>query len=271
MRAGGVTAPLRLVLVGWGAIGRSVAGLLSGDEVEVVGVAVRDAARERTDLPAGSVVLAEPSALAALEVDVVAEAAGRDSVETWGRAALAAGADFIVSSVSAFADAELLASLTAAASESDGRLQIQTGALGGIDALAGAMLMGVDRVEHRIVKPPHAWRNTLAEGLCDLAALEAPTVFFRDSAAATATAFPTNANVAMTTALAGVGPERTMITLVADPGSETNRHQITASGAFGSLDVSIANNPLPENPKTSTMAALNLARAIQRHVAPVVI
>ena len=96
-------------------------------------------------------------------------------------------------------------------------------------------------------------------------------MFFRASAAATAAAFPKNANVAMTTALAGVGPERTMIALVADPSSTTNRHEIRASGAFGDLEVTIANNPLPDNPKTSAMAALNLARAIQTRVAPVII
>jgi aspartate dehydrogenase len=266
-----VTAPLRVVLVGWGAIGRTVARLLPDADVEVVGVAVRDVARERNDLPAGSVLLSDPSELAALNVDVVAEAAGRDSVEPWGHAALAAGADFIVSSVSALADAELLASLRQAAQTGPGRLQIQTGALGGIDALAGAMLMGVDHVEHRIVKPPRAWQDTPAESLCNLDALDAPTAFFRDTAAATASAFPKNANVAMTTALAGVGPEATTIALVADPTATTNRHEISASGAFGSLEVAIANNPLPDNPKTSAMAALNLARAINTRVAPIVI
>ena len=271
MRVGGVTRPLRVVLVGWGAIGRTVADLLAGADVEIAGVAVRDPARARPDLPAGVPLVSEPAELAALQPDVVAEAAGRDSVGPWGRASLAAGADFIVSSVSAFADADLLAELTATAQEGRGRLQIQTGALGGIDALAGAMLMGVDEVEHRIVKPPQAWRDTPAEDLCELDGLDAPAVFFRESAAVTAAAFPKNANVAMTTALAGIGPERTMIALVADPGSSTNRHEITASGAFGSLDVRIANNPLPDNPKTSAMAALNLARAIQTRVTPVVI
>jgi aspartate dehydrogenase len=59
--------------------------------------------------------------------------------------------------------------------------------------------------------------------------------------------------------------------LVADPTATTNRHEISASGAFGSLEVAIANNPLPDNPKTSAMAALNLARAINTRVAPIVI
>ena len=75
----------------------------------------------------------------------------------------------------------------------------------------------------------------------------------------------------MTTALAGIGPHDTKITLVADPNASKNRHEITASGAFGHLDVSITNTPLPENPKTSAMAALSLVRAIQNRVNPVIV
>ena len=91
------------------------------------------------------------------------------------------------------------------------------------------------------------------------------------AAAATAEAFPKNANVAMTTALAGIGPERTQITLIADPNATTNRHEISAHGAFGSLDVAIGNNPLPDNPKTSAMAALNLVRAIENRTSTIAI
>ena len=62
----------------------------------------------------------------------------------------------------------------------------------------------------------------------------------------------------MTTALAGIGPDRTQVSLVADPSATTNRHEITARGRFGSLHVVIDNAPLPANPKSSAMAALGL-------------
>ncbi len=262
---------MRIGLIGWGAIGQTVARLLEESPVEIAFVAVNDPERPRSGLPAGTALISDPAELVGHDVGLVAEAAGRESVEPWGHASLRMGADFIVSSVSALADPDLLDALRSSAIRHDCQLEIQTGALGGIDALAGAMRMGVDSVEHRIVKPPQAWRSTPAEGLCDLDGLSAPITFFQDSAAATATAFPKNANVAMTTALAGIGPDRTLISLVADPDSTTNRHEISASGAFGGLDVVIANNPLPDNPKTSAMAALNLARAIQNRVDPVII
>lgn len=261
--------PLRVALIGWGAIGRHVGGLLTDTAVEIVAVAVRDKALARIDIPANASVITDPSELAATKPDVVVEAAGRDSVAPWGRSALALGADFIVSSMSAFADAEVLESLRIIAAANNAQIHIQPGALGGVDALSGATRMGVDQVEHRMVKPPKAWLGTPAEQLCDLDVITEPTVFFSDTAAITAAAFPKNANVAMTTALAGIGPERTMITLVADPTATTNRHEISAHGAFGSLEVSIANNALPDNPKTSAMAALNLARAIENRVSTI--
>lgn len=253
---------MRLALVGWGAIGRTTGRMLADHAIEIVAVGVRDATRPRPDLPATATLVDDPGRLAATRPDVVAEAAGRDSVEPWGRATLGAGADLIVSSVSAFADAALLGSLRDLAAANGAQIHIQPGALAGVDALSAARPMGIDAVAHRIVKPPTAWRGTPAAELCPLDDLPGPTEFFAADAATTATRFPDNANVAMTTALAGIGPDATEISLVADPAATTNRHEIRAAGAFGRLDVTIENNPLPGNPKTSAMAALALVRTI---------
>lgn len=264
-------SPLRVAFIGWGAIARTVARLIEHDPVAIVAVVVRDTELSRADLPAGAALVSDPNGLAATRPDVVVEAAGRDAVEPWGRAALASGADFIVSSVSAFADAATLESLRRAARGAGSQLHISPGALAGVDALSAARAMGIDVVEHRVVKPPQAWLGTPAEQLCDLGRLDEPTVFFQASASETATRFPKNANVAMTTALAGIGPDATTITLVADPTATTNRHEISASGPFGRLGVTIDNEPLPDNPKTSAMAALSLVRALRNRTSPIVI
>lgn len=262
---------LRLALIGWGAIGRTVAEKLDPSLTEIVAVGVRDRAAARDGLPSAASLISDPTELVATQPDLVVEAAGRDSVGAWGCASLSAGIDYVVSSVAAFADADLLDELRDRARSSGGQLIIQPGALAGVEALAAARHMGIDHVEHRIVKPPVAWTNTPAEHLCDLDALAEPTVFFQASAPETAAAFPKNANVAMTTALAGIGPDATRITLVADPTATTNRHEISAHGAFGRLDVAIANSPLPANPKTSAMAALSLVRLIENRTAPLAI
>lgn len=257
-------SPVRVVLLGWGAIGRTAARLLgeTDAEVEIVGVAVRDTGAARSDVPASARIITEPGELAALAPDVVAEAAGRESVEPWGRATLELGADLIVSSVSAFSDAALLADLRSLAATHGAGIQIQPGALAGVDALAAARLLGLATVEHRIVKPPAAWRGTPADEAGVLDDLTEPRVLLEASAAETADRYPKNANVAMTTALAGLGPDETRVLLIADPAATTNRHELRATGAFGRLDLRIDNEALADNPKSSAMAALGLTRAI---------
>jgi aspartate dehydrogenase len=96
-------------------------------------------------------------------------------------------------------------------------------------------------------------------------------VFFEGTAREAAARFPQNANVALITALAGLGPEATRIALVADPEARANRHEIEAEGAFGRMALAFENAPLPENPKSSAMTALSLVRLIENRAAAVVI
>lgn len=264
---------LRLALVGWGAIARATARLLRdrGTPVEIVAVAVRDLTKPRPDLPPEARLLAGPRELTQIEAAMVVEAAGRHTVVPWGQAALGAGLDFVVTSVSAFADPGVLDDLRELAVRNGAQIHIPPGALGGVDALAAASAMGIDAVEHRIIKPPQAWLGTPAESLCDLHALAHAEAFFSGTADEAASRFPQNANAALTTALAGTGPEATRVTLIADPDAELNQHEIRAEGRFGELSVILRNKPLDENPKSSAMTALNLVRCIENRLNPVVI
>ncbi len=266
--------PLRVALIGWGAIGKRVAALLragrAGHDVVIVGIGVRSAGRV-PDIPSDAVVVTKPGELAALSLDIVIEAAGREAVAAWGDAALRAAPIFAVASASALTDDTLLARLVATAEASGSRLVVPPGALAGIDALAAASALPLDEVVHAIVKPPAAWRGTPAETLLALDALEAPVTFFTGSAREAASRFPQNANVAAITALAGIGLDRTRVELVADPSLSRNYHRLTARGDFGLLTVAIENNPLAGNPKSSEMAALSLIRLIGNYARPLAI
>jgi aspartate dehydrogenase len=263
---------LRVVLVGWGAIGTRVAALLQARKspVRIVGVGMRTAAHAR-GLPDGATVLTDPSGLAALRPDLVVEAAGRASVAAWGRASLALGCDFAVSSTSAFVDDQVLADLLMMARERRAQLVIPPGALGGIDALSAAARLPLHSVRHQIIKPPAAWAGTPAETLCNLAELTVPHTFFEGTARAAADAFPQNANVAVISALAGVGLDRTTVALVADPDATMNGHSIAAEGDFGRLSMVLENQPLATNPKSSEMTALSLVRLIETRAGGLVI
>lgn len=262
-----------ICLVGWGAIGQRVAALLAarGAAARIVGVAVRDPKEVEGKMPEGAVHVAGPEALAATGARLVVEAASRESVAPFARAALSAGMDFAVSSTSALVDPAVLAELVETARRNGAKLIVPPGALGGIDALSAASRLGLDRVEHVITKPAKAWLGTPAESRCRLAELQEAETFFEGTAAEAATAFPQNANVAATTSLAGLGMQRTRVRLVADPTAVENTHRITAAGPFGSFEIRLQNRPLAGNPKSSEMTALNLVRMIENRTAALVL
>ena len=266
--AGRSRRPLRVAIIGWGAISRRVVGLLSGaGDIAIVAIGVRSLVRAQ-DIPAGTALVTDPGELAGLELDLVVEAAGREAVALWGEAALLAAPAFAIASASALTDPALLDRLLATAEASRSQLILPPGALAGIDAIAAASALSLDEVVHRIVKPPGAWRGTPAEEMVALDGLSEPVTFFSGSAREAASRFPQNANVAVISALAGIGLDRTRIELVADPGIIVNCHRLSVEGAFGRLNLTIENRPLRDNPKSSEMAALSLVRAIRNRIAP---
>lgn len=263
--------PLRVALIGWGAINRRVATLLSSalnaGDIAIAAIGVRSPARAQ-DIPAGAVLISDPAQLGGLELDLVVEAAGREAVAIWGEAALHAAPAFVPASTSALTDAVLLERLLQTAEACGSQLILPPGALAGIDAIAAASVLPLDEVVHSIVKPPAAWRGTPAEEMVALDELTASVTFFAGSAREAASRFPQNANVAVISALAGIGLDRTRIELVADPGIIMNCHRLSVEGAFGRLTLTIENRPLRDNSKSSEMAALSLVRTIRNRIAP---
>ncbi|MET0445618.1 MAG: aspartate dehydrogenase [Pseudorhodoplanes sp.] len=264
---------LRVVFVGYGAINSRVGDLLKkrGAPVEIVGVATRDDPVERARIPQGVAFLGVPSELAALKPDLIVEAAGRAAIDAWAPAALASSPLMIIASTSAFTDDALLPRLLAIAEQNGSRIILPSGAIGGIDAIASAATLGLDRVVHQIVKPPIAWKGTQAESLLDLDALKERRLFFTGTAREAASRYPQNANATVVTSLAGIGLDRTEVELVADPGAKRNGHIITAEGGFGRMTVHLENNALATNPKSSELTALSLVRLIEQQSRPLTI
>lgn len=260
--------PLRVGFIGWGAINRRVAGLLAerqADNVALLAVCLRNFTKA-DDLQHDMQVISEPSALAQFDLDIVVEAAGRSAVAEWGEAALTHAGALAVASTSAFCDTVLLERLVETAVKHGSQLLMPSGALAGIDAIAAASALPLEEVVHRIVKPPYAWSGTPAEELLPLDTMLTAETFFRGSAREAATRFPQNANVAVISALSGLGLDKTLVELVADPSVKGNRHELIVRGEFGKLDISIENRPLASNPKSSDMAALSLVRLVENRV-----
>jgi aspartate dehydrogenase len=129
------------------------------------------------------------------------------------------------------------------------RILIPSGAIGAIDAVAAAALLPLDEVVHQIAKPPRAWQNTEAERRMNLTTIAERRIIFDGSARKAAVLFPQNANATVVTSLAGIGLDRTRVELVADLALQRNEHRISARGAFGSLQITLENEPSAANPK----------------------
>lgn len=243
---------LRVALAGAGAIATAlIAGIARGSagltRVTAVG-------RRGTDLEA----LADRAAL-------VIEAAGPDVVRRYAAGWLARGADVMVLSAGALVDPAFARELAAAARAHGRRILVPSGAVAGIDGIRAGALGGLERLSLRTTKPPRGLAgapHVVANGI-DLEALTAPTTIFEGTVAEAVRGFPSNVNVAAVLALAGAGVE-VRVTVVADPTSSANTHEIEAAGEFGTFTVRLDNVPSPANPKTSALAPLSALAMLRR-------
>ncbi len=261
--------PVRIVLLGLGAINKHLARLLHARQsnATVVGVIVRQSASSAID---GAVKIQSPAELAALKPDLVIEAATREAVREWGEAALRSARRFVVSSSSAFADDELLRRLREVAKRCGSQLVLSPGALAGMDGLSAAARRAMYEVRHRVVKSPASWGAAAGQDASSTAA-GGSMVLFKGSAREAANRYPLNANVTIVSALSAMGLDATTVELVSDPSVFANRHEIHATGEFGSLTVALENRPLQSNPKSSELAALSLVRLVENETMELVL
>jgi aspartate dehydrogenase len=257
---------LKIAIIGCGAIGAGVLEHLAGDA---------DLAVTQVVLPAGQ----HEAAVAALtrwapqarlvtgvdaeaRPDLVVECAGHAAIEQHILPALESGLPCLVCSVGALSQPGLAQRLERAAQQGGTQVQLLSGAIGGIDALAAARVGGLDSVVYTGRKPPQAWKGTPAEQDCDLDGLTCERCIFDGTAEQAAQLYPKNANVAATLSLAGIGLQRTRVQLYADPAVSENVHHVEARGAFGSFELTLRGKPLQANPKTSALTVYSVVRAL---------
>lgn len=255
---------LSVLLIGYG----TIAGYVAAKVAEQDGMAIthvlarpgrEDAAR---DVIGGDVRVVTDVAEITGPIDVALECAGHDGLHQHGPAVLARGIDLVVASVGALTDDGLAEDLEQAARDGKAQIDILSGAVGALDAIASARVGGLDSVAYFGRKPPAGWKGSPAEDRCDLDALVDPFTHFVGTAREAARSYPKNANVAAAVALAGMGLDDTAVELVADPAATGNEHVIEAAGAFGTLSFSIVGNPLPGNPRSSSLTAMSAVRAL---------
>jgi len=265
--------PIKIGLVGCGAIGAEIAKAVDSGALDAKLVAVCD------HNPATAVALIDslqhkPARLKLEELvalsDVVVEAASQKAVPAIARAALEKGKKLMIMSVGALADREFYAEVKALAKEHGSRVYLPSGAISGLDGLKSASIGTIRSVTLTTTKNPIGLQGApyILENKIDLDLLAGPTLIFEGSALQAVKAFPANVNVAATLFLAA-GESEVKVKIVADPGIHVNRHEIVVEGDFGRISTLVENVPSPRNPKTSYLAALSAIATLRSIVEPV--
>lgn len=199
-------------------------------------------------------------------LDVVVETASHEVLKAYGPQLLKAGVDLITLSVGALGDLELLNSLIDAAKEGNAIFQVPSGGIGALDALQTALIAGVDNVTMTTRKAPIAWTEIpYVEKLgVDLENMREETLLYEGPANEAVVEFPRNINIAAALSLAGIGFDKTIVRIIADPKVEYNTHEIAFEGTAGKVKVVFENVPVPENPRTTYMACLSAVAALKR-------
>lgn len=261
---------MRVLIIGCGSIGNVLASAAQDmPEVDLIYITdksePRSEARVREYAKAKLTRYNDAVILKAIdEVDLVIEAASQDAAKKFAPMCLERGRDIMVMSVGAFSDDAFKAECFSLAMSKGGRLYIPSGAVCGTDGLRSAAGR-ITEVRLVTTKGPNSFQDVAylkAKGL-DVTKLKAPTVLYEGPAREAVRLFPRNVNVAATVSLMGMGFERTMVTIICDPHSEVNTHELHAKGEFGELRAKIDNVPSPSNPATSYLAALSAVSALK--------
>lgn len=201
------------------------------------------------------------------DIEHVVDCAGHAALRAHGAAILRRGIDLTTVSIGALADEELHLSLSRAAKDGNAQLHLVSGAIGALDCLRAARIGRLESVTYTGRKPPLSWKGSPAESKLDLDNLEGDAALhFEGSARKAALEYPQNANVAAAVALSGIGFDATQVRLIADPNIAENIHQLEARGDFGQFSFEIRGKCLPDNPKSSALAAMSVIARLEQQV-----
>jgi aspartate dehydrogenase len=237
----------RVGLIGCGAIGTVLAEaierkLVLCDELVVFDVDDAKAQKLKGALKFPIRIVSNVEELLASKPKVVVEAASQQAVHENYSKLLKADVDFIIMSTGALLDLDT----------SSCRLHFSSGAIGGLDALSSAALAGIDEITLTSRKNPKALGKTNTK----------ENIVYEGYAEEAAKLFPREMNVAATLALT-VKPTRVKVRVVSDPAVKRNTHEIQMKWRFGEMQLRFANDPHPDNPHTSALAAWSAIKLLQ--------
>ena len=261
--------PTRVAIAGLGAIGRVLARKLADGVpgLTLASAATGNHAKAQDWLTAEGITcpLVEPETFPD-HADLAVECAPPCVLDRICRPMLEAGKQVMVLSAGALLPRPELIELAKARG---GQIIVPTGALLGLDAVTAAAEGTIHSVRMITRKPPRGLAGApyLVSNGISVEGLNGPKRVFCGSARDAAAGFPANVNVAAALSLAGIGPDRTLMEIWADPTTDRNCHTIEVDSDCAQFTLSIENVP-SENPKTGRITALSVLAALRKLGSP---
>lgn len=260
-------------LIGCGTIGTVIAEAIDCGKIENVSlVIIYDIIPERAEQLASKlrqkplIARSIDEILNRSDVHLVVEAASQEFVKNYAVKVISSNKDLLIMSTGALLDESLYSEIISVTEKTGRRIYIPSGAIVGIDNIKSATLGKIEEVTLTTRKPPasFAGTNLAKEGKIDISSIKEPVVLYEGTAREAVKIFPQNINVAATLSLAGIGPDKTKVKIIADPGTKYIIHEIHVRGEFGEIYTRAVNKPFPSNPRTSYIAALSAIATLRR-------
>ena len=124
------------------------------------------------------------------------------------------------------------------------KIHVPSGAIGGLDAISSAALTQISEVILTTKKNPKVFDMDNTQ----------PKIIYEGNAEDAAKLYPKSMNVASTLSFI-VKPTKVQVQLISDPTTDRNTHEIKIKWQFGQMLLRFSNDPHPENPRTSALAA----------------
>ena len=256
----------RVAVGGLGAIGRKVVEALGAgiDGLQLAAVSARDTERALARLKSfGLSVPVLPLEDLAGSADIVVECVPAAVFDLIARPAIEGGRTLVPLSVGALLERS---ALIERAAETGARIIVPSGAILGLDALKAVSEGVVHAVTHIMRKPPASLAGApyLDRNGISLDNLVEPLLVFKGPAREGARNFPANANVSAAVSLAGIGPDRTVLEIWADPGLERNTHKVVVEAESARFSVEVESLPDADNPRTGRLTPLSVIATLRQ-------
>lgn len=226
-------------LIGCGAIGTLIAQSIEKkivicDEIILYDTIKEKALELKKSISFPTTVVDNLDQMLKLKPIIIVEAASQKAVKQYINSITSHGIKFIIMSSGA-----LLSS-----NYETKNIFVPSGAIGGLDAISSAALTKINKVILSTKKNPKAFdmKNTK------------PQIIFKGTAQEAAKLFPRSMNVASTLSFI-VKPTKVQVQLISDPTIKRNTHEIKIEWQYGEMLLRFSNDPHPENPRTSALAA----------------